>query len=218
MAIFTAFYSKKKTLNDDSFTWILAWICLWVKPILFDHLPPFTTVFYHQQPKKLWKWSFLWHFTARNDTEWRLLYMIFGMSMCQGQTITVSSLDNYNSCFRTSTAWKTVKIAIFTAFYGKKIILDDYGFTWFLTWIYFRVKPFLFERLPPFTAVFNINNLKNCENGHIYGILRQKMTLNSKSFTRFLAWACLTGKPSLFHCWITMTAVLEHQQPEKLWK
>ena len=57
---------QKITLNDDSFTWFLAWSCLRVKPILFDCLPPVTAV------------------------------------------------------FLTSTTWKTVKMAIFTAFYGKK--------------------------------------------------------------------------------------------------
>ena len=42
-----------------------------------------------------------------------------------------------------------------------------------------------------------MNSLKNCENGHFYGILRQKMTLIDDSFTWFVAWACLKAKPSL---------------------
>ena len=108
------------SLNDNSFTWFLAWSCLRVKPILFDRLPPLTAVFWYQQPEKLWKWPFLRHFTAKNDTKWWQLHLICGMSMSQGQTITVSPFDNYSSTFRTSTTWKTVKIAIFTAFYGKK--------------------------------------------------------------------------------------------------
>ena len=68
----------------------------------------------------MWKWPFLRHFTAENDTESWQCRLICGMSMSQAQTITDSPFDNYNSTFWTSTTWKTVKIAIFTAFYGKK--------------------------------------------------------------------------------------------------
>ena len=60
---------QKMTLNNNSYTWILAWICLGVKLILFDHLPPFTAVLKRQQPEKLWKWPFLRQFTAKDDTE-----------------------------------------------------------------------------------------------------------------------------------------------------
>ena len=149
---------------------------------------------------KNWKWPFLWHFTAKNDTEWWLLHMTFGMSMFQGQTITVSSFDNYTSSLRTSTAWKTLKIAIFTAFYGKK-------WHWMTTASHDFWHDHVSESNQYCSTVchlwqlfFNTNNPKNCENGHFYGILRQKMTPDYDSITWFLAWICLRVKPILFNC------------------
>ena len=86
---------QKMTLNNNSFTWIFAWMCLGVKLILFDHLPPFTAVLKRQQPEKLWKWPFLWHFTAKNDTEWQQLHSIFGKNLSQIQTISVWPFATY---------------------------------------------------------------------------------------------------------------------------
>ena len=49
-----------------------------------------------------------------------------------------------------------------------------------------------------------------------YGILRQKIILNDNNISRFLAGVCLKAKPLLFDGLLTITAVLAHQQPEKL--
>ena len=121
MIIFTAFYGEKwhwmMTASFDFWheyvwesnqycltlwhqqPWFFSWICLRVKLILFDHLPPFTAVFKRQQPKKLWKWPFLRHFTAKNDTELWQLHLIFGMNMSQSQTNTVWLFATCYSCF-----------------------------------------------------------------------------------------------------------------------
>ena len=145
---------------------------------------------------------------AKNDTEWGLLHMIFGMTMSQGQTITVSSFDNYNSSLKISTAWKTVKIAIFMAFYGRRKTLDDDGFHLIFDMNKSQSQTITVWLFATFcSCFFNINDLKNCENGRFNGILRQKMTLNEDCFTWFLEWACPKAKPSLFHCLITITAV-----------
>ena len=168
------------TLNDNSFTWILAWMCLGVKLILFDHLPPFTAVLKRQQPEKLWKWPFLRHFTAKNDAEWWLLHMTFGTSMSQGQTITVSPFDNYSSTFRTSTTWKTVKIAIFTA-------KNDTG--WWRLHLNFGTNMSQSQTITvwPFCHLFqlfvNMKILKNCQKGPFYVILRHFTALCGQFFS-----------------------------------
>ena len=151
---FLAFYGKKMTLRDNSFTPFLTWACVKAKPSLIHYLISITVVLEHQQHKKLWKLPFLRHFMAKNDTEWWQHHLIFGMNMSQSQTNTVWLFATCYSCF------------------------------------------------------FNINNLKNCENGHFYGILRQKMTLNDNSFTWILAWICLRVKLILFDHLPPFTAVL----------
>ena len=134
--------------------------------------------------------------------------------MSQSQTITVSLLDNYNSSFRIATTWKNVKIAIFTTFYGNK-------WHWMTTASIDFWHKYVSESNQYCLIVChllqlfsNSNNLKNCENGHFYGILRQKMTLNDDSFTWFLAWICLRVKPILFDHMPPLTAVF-NQQSEK---
>ena len=106
------------TPDDDGITWFLAWICLKVKPLLFDYLPPWMTVLEHKQPEKVWKWPFLRHFTAKNDTRLWQHHLIFGVNMSQSHTIIVQLFATFNGSFITQTTWKTIKNAIFTAFYG----------------------------------------------------------------------------------------------------
>ena len=137
------------TLNDDSFTWFLAWICLRVKPILFDRLPPLTAVLWYQQPEKLWKWPFLRHFMAKKDAEWWRFHLIFGMSISQSHTVTVWPFANHNTFFLTSLTWKTGKNAIITEFYGilQHCVVNSlpnvlYNFFWLLcnTYDWFKAK------------------------------------------------------------------------------
>ena len=53
IAIFTAFYGKKMTLNDDGSTQFLARVCPRAKPLVFDPLPPITVALKHERPKQV---------------------------------------------------------------------------------------------------------------------------------------------------------------------
>ena len=150
------------------FTWFLALVCLTLKPKLFDHLPPLTAVFYVNNLRKQWKWPFLRHFTAKTNTEWRQLHTIFGMNMYQSQINTVWPFATYHSCFLTPTIWKK------TGILRQKLTMNDNSFTWFLALVCLTLKPILFDHLPPLTAVFWHQQFEKTENGHFYGILRQK--------------------------------------------
>ena len=134
--------------------------------------------------------------------------MNFGMNVSWSQTNTVWPFATFHSCFKTTTTWKTVKMAIFTAFYSKK-------WHWMMTasldfWHEYvsESNQYCLTVCHLLQLFFNINNLKNCENGHFYGILRQKMTLNDNSFTWILAWICLRVKLILFDHLPPFTAVL----------
>ena len=112
---------QKILLNDNNISQFLEGVCLKAKPLLFDRLITIKAVLAHQQPERLWQWSFFmviygkrWHWMTTASLNFWHEHVSRPNHHCS-----VLLFDNYDSSFGTSTTWKTVKMAIFMAFYGK---------------------------------------------------------------------------------------------------